>query len=1280
MKMRKSLAFLLVLVMLMSLIPATALTVAAANADPWSIKDATEKTVYYTILDENDQPTQARAVTAYEDSYLNSDSAFTVRLYVPEGADAETPIAYIVNNSGWRSNGHMLADNEANLWSATDPAAPAQFYPATHSVELPSNDNYGAGKYAGQALEAGYVVVTAELRARGDDNHSPVTVGDAKAVIRYLRHNADALPAGDVDYIIVSGMSGGGALTSAIGASGNSTDYLPYLYALGAAGVEYKGAGEGPNLVNYMDYKAADFTDSLTDDIFAAVVYAPITDLSHADMAYSWTYHAARLAMSELTSKPGEGNFTEAALSSSAILGEAFVEYVDSLGLSYNGKKVDATFNAETGEIGGVLADVISDLAKKSIQHRIDNPSAPYYRGVGMKDSLEAKGYASKYSIESDDDAWKTAWLEIADDESKTNVESFDLASYLYFVAGYTALKNAPAFDGQGAQTGEGRTESNLYGLAGQKYNHILEYTFTYDPYTLGLYDPENSDPDTAWEKYVSSGDYAKVELQARMVNSVPYLLDSEGDDQGDSAPHWYLRHGMLDRDTSFATVALLYLSLLNAEDVEDVDARFTWDRIHNWQPYHDTPDSFEWVMKTVAAAKVAENNTDIADATVTELTPTVDGEPVKVKLYVDNYSADPVNETNELVNVYVPENASAESPIMLYVNNSGWQSNSYPDPAGSKATIVDGKDYNGTNDRVGVALKEGYVVVSYGCRSRSDKAVDGEYLGHSPATMTDTKAVIRYLRANDAAIAGDAEKIVVTGTSGGGALSVVIAGSGNSADYYPSLYEVGAAGIVKNADGSYSSTINDDVWATIAYCPITDLGNACAAYEWTWGAARYQLIEAGVTTGKAPVELQKEATALLKANFEEYVDSLNIGVTSATLRDTIIDLMKAEIEDSIAEFGIEQMKKDLGDATWLVFNEDGSWTYDYDAHVLATGTQKEFKDASGFSNTGMSAWKGNMNEDNLFGSRSDAYSPFNEYSWNNDDTPNAVGKDDTGLTWDEYMNTEAGKALSLQMKMTSPIQYLLDGDKSDSASNWYVRYGMYDRDSSWAIETVLLKAMEADKSIEDINFEFAWLKGHSGNYDVAEAYAWLKDKLSGEDGFIDVVENDWFYDEVKYVHENELMNGMGDNLFQPGVNVTRAMAITTLYRMAGSPAVTGSSSFTDLAASWYKDAVQWGVAEGITNGVSDTKFDPNSAITREQLATMLYRYAEYAGIDVSAKADLGIYSDAASISKWADDAMAWANAAGLITGDTATTLSPKADSNRAVLATVLMRYCETIA
>lgn len=515
------------------------------------------------------------------------------------------------------------------------------------------------------------------------------------------------------------------------------------------------------------------------------------------------------------------------------------------------------------------------------------------------------------------------------------------------------------------------------------------------------------------------------------------------------------------------------------------------------------------FVALTMAAENRKAENISFKSSKKTVLNVTVDKNPVKVDWYVDNYVKYPNRPQDQLINIYVPENASKSSPILFYVNNGGWQANSY-----NERTIVEGTDYDGTHNRVGVALKEGYVVVSYGCRSRSNEPVDGRYLGHSPATMTDTKAAIRYLRHNRKALpAGDTEKIFVTGTSGGGALSTVIAASGNSADFFPSLYEIGAAGIERKADGTFQSKLNcgDNVLGVIGYCPITDLGNACAGYEWLYGDTRRILS----VTGEMKYPFVDEKT-LLKASGElagmygEYIDTLGLTdekgnkITSANLKEYIARLMHEEISKTMAEIGREQMKKDIekkmragGNRVnngWLVFNEDGSYTYDLDKHLYYISKYTPLKPAPSFSNKGLFSTR--MNEDTLFGTEEEAYCPFNEYSWNHDKAKNGVGQDETGMDWDEFMKTEKGKSLALQIKMTSAIDYLLEG-KADIAPYWYVRHGMDDRDTSFAIEAVLFYAIRTNGKIADSDTGFAWLKPHSGDYDVQEAYSWLKKVLN---------------------------------------------------------------------------------------------------------------------------------------------------------------------------------------
>ena len=178
------------------------------------------------------------------------------------------------------------------------------------------------------------------------------------------------------------------------------------------------------------------------------------------------------------------------------------------------------------------------------------------------------------------------------------------------------------------------------------------------------------------------------------------------------------------------------------------------------------------------------------------------------------------------------------------------------------------------------------------------------------------------------------------------------------------------------------------------------------------------------------------------------------------------------------------------------------------------------------------------------------------------------------------------------------------------------------------------------------------------------------------ENPFIDVHESDWFYDSVKYVYINKMMNGVTSDMFAPEGNITRAMFVTVLYRMEKEPQAQ-ASPFSDIAGgSYYEKAVAWANANGIVKGVSDAEFAPDESITREQMAAMIYRYAAYKKMDLSAGESTNIlsYADYSDISDYAVSAMRYAAGNGIINGMTADTLSPKGISTRAQAAAVFMR------
>lgn len=177
---------------------------------------------------------------------------------------------------------------------------------------------------------------------------------------------------------------------------------------------------------------------------------------------------------------------------------------------------------------------------------------------------------------------------------------------------------------------------------------------------------------------------------------------------------------------------------------------------------------------------------------------------------------------------------------------------------------------------------------------------------------------------------------------------------------------------------------------------------------------------------------------------------------------------------------------------------------------------------------------------------------------------------------------------------------------------------------------------------------------------------------------FADVSGSDWFYNDVRYVYEKGIMDGTGADRFSPNAPLTRAMIVTILYRMAGSPSASGSSDFTDVAAGkWFAKAVAWAAANGIVNGYGSGLFGPNDPVTREQLAAILYRYAVYGGMTaVTLEENLGSFADTAQLSAYAIQAMNWAVSQGLINGS-GSNLVPKAQATRAQVAAIIHRYLE---
>jgi hypothetical protein len=520
--------------------------------------------------------------------------------------------------------------------------------------------------------------------------------------------------------------------------------------------------------------------------------------------------------------------------------------------------------------------------------------------------------------------------------------------------------------------------------------------------------------------------------------------------------------------------------------------------------------------LSLLPSAVIADPDPIALPSTPTEvLNVTVDGFPLAVNNYRVVYVANPVpvwdpdnsviTNDYQTMNIYVPSNATEDSPIILQDNNGGWN--------GGKAgtSVVDGTDYDGTNNKVGQALKAGYIIANVGCRSRlpgRNQDVNGNYIAHAPAQVVDVKAAIRYLRHNDTAMPGTCDRIIITGTSGGGALGVAIAASGNSPDYYPDLYELGAAGIAYDAQsGIYFSSLNDDVFGTVLYCAITDLDHMDAAYEWMYNHTR---VELGSYSGE-----EIAASDWLKKNYVPYFNRLGLRdengkrMIAPHFRNAIKAIVEKEVEEAYVEVGQTQMGLDISalwypDSSWYSIDANGKATVDMNEYLYFVAMNRDLKGVPAADNVGSPLPSiPPYSESTLAGTTSQEYSNFAEWSWNNNAIAgDGVGYDDTGMLWRHFIRTDAGKAVLLQMTMINPMPYLVSDAEGDSAPYWYFRHGMLDRDTSFAVEVSLYYAVLNAYDVDNVNFELAWLKPHSGDYDVPEAYEWVTEAVDNANTF----------------------------------------------------------------------------------------------------------------------------------------------------------------------------------
>lgn len=276
----------------------------------------------------------------------------------------------------------------------------------------------------------------------------------------------------------------------------------------------------------------------------------------------------------------------------------------------------------------------------------------------------------------------------------------------------------------------------------------------------------------------------------------------------------------------------------------------------------------------------------------------------------------------------------------------------------------------------------------------------------------------------------------------------------------------------------------------------------------------------------------------------------------------------------------------------------------------------------------------------------------------------------DTGTIPAEAVNSVAGEAGTMQLTVKNDGEFgftmtLTAPVGAKNAGLWANLYH-YDEAAGNLVYTA--------SSLVDRNGYASLPVGSAGQY------ALVLDGKSHALPFTDLAAGAWYEDSVAYVYRHDLMSGFSEATFGPNAALSRAQLCQILYNMEGRPAVTGGGSFSDLAdGAWYTDAVTWAASQGIVDGYGGGLFGPDDNITREQLASILYRYAQARGDDVSVGEDTNIlsYSDAADVAGYAVSAMQWACGAGVITGISESALAPRGEATRAQTAAMLMRFCE---
>ncbi len=465
---------------------------------------------------------------------------------------------------------------------------------------------------------------------------------------------------------------------------------------------------------------------------------------------------------------------------------------------------------------------------------------------------------------------------------------------------------------------------------------------------------------------------------------------------------------------------------------------------------------------KTQLVQHPVPTDLDFSKLTGTQKSFELNGKTIQYRAYENIvYALKPTDTRYQTINIYIPEayfnqqsidGFNAQTAPIFFPNNVGGYM-----PATAGTPELDQRS-GGKANAMMVALSKGYVVASAGARGRIEST------GRAPAAIIDLKAAVRYLKANDKHMAGNANKIISNGTSAGGALSALLGASGNAPEFEPYLREIGAA------------KASDNIYAVSAYCPITNLDHADSAYEWQFnGVNDYQKIDISMLDYRVERKLVKgtqtaEQIALsnqLKPLFPSYVNGLKLKDSTGkalTLDKNGNGTFKQYIERLLQQSAQTALNNgtDLSQQTWLKTDGKRVTSVNFDEYAKFVGRQKT---APAFDGVDLST-----GENNLFGDQTVDKKHFTDFGAQHSTAQNAQRADKNIVHMMNAMNYTSNTA---------------------SAKYYRIRHGENDRDTSIAIPALL--ALKLQQNGKQVDFAAPWGQGHGGDYDLEALFAWAK-------------------------------------------------------------------------------------------------------------------------------------------------------------------------------------------